>query len=254
MIWAVIAAAVLFVLVFPKYVLGPILVKRTNFQPANPRFEPIADDNLVRSVPSSFLQRAIELQSLGFTLVDHYTMNRQLENQTLVFSLYVNRATNDAAGVIFSVVFTDSSPTFSADFLEFSTHFTDGFELDTNNISTPRIFYDSPTTRVYKIPHIRDSESLYRVHGYLVSREKRRKAPLPPGGTEIDAVRESSKASLQHQVVAGTFYLDPVRDRYCYTWKGAILTTWRLIWPFSAIIQRTERRNGYRLARSAGLK
>jgi hypothetical protein len=252
MLWVTIAVVVLLAVGW-KYVVGPIVIHATSFQSATPRLLPVSPEQFLANVPPEFMQAIFDLQQLGFELVDHVSAPAQTNNTSVIMSLYVNRDRREIATVAHIMGFADPAPTLTLDYVEFSTLFDDGFVLDTNNSTTPSVFARIPELAVHRIPHVRDAQSLLRIHRHLASREAHRRAVLPPQGREVDAACEHIAAVLARQAALGYFYLDAASDRYRPTWKGACLMTWRLLWPVSAIVEQRQRAEGHRLARSAGV-
>src|SRR5207247_7841306 len=131
-----------------------------------------------------------------------------------------------------------------------NTEFADGHEIDTSNSSTVNVFYKLPQRTATRIPHLKDLDKLCYVHSYLV-RQRDGKAILPEPGKEVEHLDESVNKSLRQQAELGLLFLDEKTQRYRHTWKGAIRSTWRLLWPAKPIIKRSQEREVRRMAAEA---
>jgi hypothetical protein len=76
--------------------------------------------------------------------------------------------------------------------------------------------------------------------------------PAPKANGLEEAMVESMLKEFETQVATGYLFPDP--DGACYrpTWKGAVLMTWRLCWPVSAIVRSARKRATASLLKTLG--
>ena len=79
-------------------------------------------------------------------------------------------------------------------------------------------------------------------------------ATLQDTSNPVEFLRESVRREHAHFVEVGYVYLDEDRGVYRYTWKGATLGAWKLIWPIKPIRQWLRRRKAIRTLRELGLE
>ena len=215
------------------------------------RLDEIPDEHARALFPANFFSTIHELETLGFSLIGHLSSSNT-ERTHAVLTLLVNRASQTTALVTSVASLTPGTTRPSVNYVEFSTDFDDGSQIDTANSSSVKVFYEVPERLALKVPHLKDVGRLYRVHSYLVGQRGGRSVLAQPG-SEVEHLRASSRKSLARQAELGYYVLDEATQRYRHTWRGAIRSTWRLLWPAKPIIQRRQAREGRRIAAAAAL-
>jgi hypothetical protein len=76
---------------------------------------------------------------------------------------------------------------------------------------------------------------------------------LAVGADPVAYLIEGRERILAHHVATGYYYLDEARDIYRPTWKGAVLMTWRLLWPIRPLYRAWRRRPTHAFLRERGL-
>lgn len=188
-------------------------------------------EELPREVSASIQAQIPPMQSLGFELLGCYDCGVLASNTQRFIAHFCNRSTNDFANV--SVA---TSPQKTAGYFEFSTRFGNGLTLETNTNSDLPLTPDNPEVRVFRFPEIREPRELYLVHKRLIEKYADGTwAQGEPKGQEIQRlVRVMQNYGPRHAKL-GYMYLAPAGEAYFLTWKGAILMTWRGLWPTSLI-------------------
>ena len=234
------------------YLIGPILVRARAGTSAHHSFDAIPDEHARALFPASFFSTIYELEALGFSLIAHLSSASGARAHTIV-SLLTNPVSKTMASVASIVPLVPGAFPVVTTFVEFTTEFEDGSEINTLNNPTVRIFYDVPKKTIIKIPHLKDMYRLYQVHLYLIGQMKSR-AVLPDAGTEGAHFSASFEGSLAQQVELGFYSLDEAAERYRHTWRGAIRTAWRLLWPAKQILEYRQTRDGRSIAKAAGVR
>jgi hypothetical protein len=127
-------------------------------------------------------------------------------------------------------------------YLELFTRFAGGETIATNNSRQPRVWAPARGRRVEQFPGVREPALLYRIHQARLADAPAAPREDPFAGGDVAAVlRQGMLREITAQLEAGYVYVDP-RGAYRPTWKGAVLMTWRLLWPMKAIARARLRR------------
>ena len=209
-------------------------------------------EELSAEVVAYILPRIPQLQTLGFEFIGCYDCGVLASNTQSLSAYFCNRQTNDFANV--SVV---ASPQRTAGYFEFSTRFGNGLALETNTNSVLPLTPDNPEVRVFRFPEIKEPRALYQLHKSLIEKYANGQwAQGEPKGQEIQRlVRVLENYGPRHAKM-GYMYLAPGGESYFLTWKGAILMTWRGLWPTSLIrraIHKYEMRSELQSLRVRGV-
>src|SRR5262249_45021751 len=139
--------------------------------------------------------------------------------------------------------------------LVFTTEFADDTRLLTSNNQTL-----SPLPRIriregsMSFPDIDDPSRLYAIHQATLALFARDAARLD---NVIDDPAEFLRSAHQKDVTrfaeCGYYYLDRERIVYRLTWRGAILMTWKALWPFKRIRELLRRARAARLLQDLDL-
>jgi hypothetical protein len=191
---------------------------------------------------SAYIQPRIpQLQSLGFEFLGCYDCNVLATGTRNLIAYFCNRTTNDFANV--SVV---TSAHKTAGYFEFSTRFGNGLTLETNTNRVLPLTPENPEVRVFRFPAIKEPCELYVVHKRLIAKYANGLwAQGEPKGHEIQRLVRVLENYGPRHVKIGYMYLAPDAETYRLTWKGAILITWRGLWP-AALVRRAIHRYAMR--------
>jgi hypothetical protein len=238
---------------FP-YVAGPILIKFTQRMRAYPNLQPFDPDQEPPpgQVATYFAERVAELESVGFRVVNYVLLPDQIPNVTALFVLVENRESSDL-GMAALMYGMQEGPGGKAiqmqnQHVEFSTEMIDGTEIDTNNSRIESGFSRVTHKRVFQFDPTLDAARLFYYHQRVVDEfGTAGKRPLPPTEELLNVVGQSMHKEMADQVPLGMLYLDGAREYFRMTWKGAILMTWKNLWPVTAL------RRAARARRARGL-
>jgi hypothetical protein len=267
-----IGALVVVILLVVPYVVGPIMVKFTMNQRANPdlrpfdlavpRLEPEArvatapgvkpvgraprpplpvPSWMPRPVAAYFHKVRAALEPLGFEVVRGLVLPNQVPRVRAIVLLLANRPARDCAMATAmyaeDVTGTDELKT---TYVEFSCRFDDGSIVMTQNSPTLGAFAPRPKTVVGRLPMVQDPARLYRLHAALAAREGRGKTKgfrldEEFGGDAAAFLSRSMYEELEAQVHTGYYSYSWEDETFRPTWKGAVLMTYGLLPPFKAV-------------------
>jgi len=240
------------ILLGSMHLIAPMVVRSGFRIAAHCKPVQVPAEELPHQVSAYVLPRIPQMQSLGFEFLGCYDCGILASNTRSFIAYFCNRTTNDFANV--SVA---TSPQRTAGYFEFSTRFGNGMALETNTNSVLPMTPDSPDVHLFRFPEIKEPRELYQVHKSLIEKyAKGQWAQGEPKGQEIQRfVRVMENYGPRHAKL-GYMYLAPDGETYLLKWKGAILVTWRGLWPTALIrkaIHRDEMRSELHSLRIRGV-
>jgi hypothetical protein len=223
---------------------SPIRTRLKNWLSADSGFEPCEGNHLGPDVARIIAA----LRELGFVLCGHWHHSGH-SHATGQITLMEHPQTLDVAKVMVVVTATHRDVT-----LVFETRFEDGTKVGTANNQITAGLPSLPETTSLWLPEVRDARQLYRVHDQVRDRVGLGKKRLSIGPDPAAFLTAGRDHMLARFVETGYYYLDEPRGVYRPTWKGAVLMTWRLLWPIRPLYRAWRRRPTRRLLREEGLE
>jgi hypothetical protein len=104
------------------------------------------------------------------------------------------------------------------------------------------------------LPEIRDAEELCEVHERLRDALAQGQPRVGVGGDAAKFLRDGSLRIHANWLATGYYRLDKDCGVYRPTWKGAVLVTWRLLWPIKPLFRAWRRRHTSRLLHRLGIE
>jgi hypothetical protein len=174
--------------------------------------------------------RIRQLKSLGFELQGCYDCGELSSGTKNFVAYFVNHRNHDVANI--SVVL---SPFSGIQYMEFSTRLASGRSIDTNTNSVLPLSPQNPDIRTFRFPELNDPAALYEVHRLLVEKYS--------DGLPVETEGEDQAIKRMVRVVenygarhARLGYMYFGKDgQYRLTWKGAVLMSWRALWPLGLV-------------------
>jgi hypothetical protein len=241
----------LFALVFP-FICAPILVRRHPGISAEPCLNQIPDDHARQLFPPRFFWLISELEALGFSFVTHLASGDEVTKVNALISLLVDPKTKTTASIA-RVSASNAIASVAAELVSFTTEFEDGSRIETSNSPTINVFRELPHRLRLNIPQIKDAYRLFHIHLNYVQNRTDCQRVLPEPGKELEYFIACYKKELAEQAELGFLYLDERTQRYCHSWRSAILSTWKLLWPVKPIVLLRKARRGRLIARASGI-
>jgi len=218
------------------HLAAPIALRNSFRFSANSTPRLVTEDRLSPEAARCILAMKPQIQSLGFELLGCYEFAELNAHTSRTVAYFCNRTQNDFAHLVIS-----SATNHADSYLEFSTSFSNGFTLETNNNSVPPLTPDNPQTRLFRFSEIRDPRELYSIHLELIDKYAHGIcSEAEPKGQELKRmVRVLENYGPRHEQMG---YMRLASDgAYRLTWKGAALMAWRGLWPTSLIRQISYR-------------
>jgi hypothetical protein len=234
-------AGLLTVLILP-FVLAPVRMRSRSSQLACPVYTP-------EETPLSpaVTKIAAAVRELGFKELGTWRQTVSSLGTGWV-TLLEHPRTLDAAKVVRVVVLGRTAIT-----LAFQSRFDDGSELITANNRVPTGYPRPPGLTAAWLPDLLDSKELYAVHNQLRDAVGGVRQRIGIGPDVTGYLRSSAERIHANWVATGYYTLDNSPGMIRPTWKGAILLTWRLVWPLKHLFRARRRGATRRLLAEHGV-
>jgi hypothetical protein len=142
--WYVWLAGIAALVTLP-YWFGPLLIKFTFVQSAEPEFEPLSlkSRSVPRAVVEHFHEVTAELEPEGFEVVEALNMPYQVPNVKAMLLLFSHRKNKDASLATAIYAQAPGGTTLKTIYVEFVSRFRDGSLIQTNNSDQLRGYPES---------------------------------------------------------------------------------------------------------------
>jgi hypothetical protein len=236
-------------------IIFPAVIKATHRHTATPEFMTFDPNNedTPAEVANYIFDVEEQLAPHGFKSVAYLYCDNHVPRVGAFLGMFYQEAERVGAGAMVFYA-TGIQSKLAAKFVGISSKFTDDSIIATQNDSTVRIFAAVPARQIFKFPSVEDAGRLYQIHLGLL----RMFNPGLPLKNLLDdhpaaVMRRAILRELNEQVGTGYYYPDEADDSYRLTWKGAFLITWKMLWPFSALLRSRDRRYAKILLRELSL-
>lgn len=250
--------------VFALYLLGPPAViyflQRFTANPSFIRFD-LDQQPPPGNAGRYFLELDQQFTELGFDRRDCFTLPDAVPNVKALLVIYANPRSKDMAlaAIMYGINPADQSVTMKSSYVELLAGFKDGDlrVLQTNNTQMLGTFPASAGSRTYRFPHIEDLPRLFELHQKLLERDRPvgQKYIRPDDEFEGDFAAYMLaifRETYDRQIGTGYLSYQPDQQIYRPTIKGALLMTWRELWPIKQILWQGVQTQAKRLERDLG--
>lgn len=215
-------------------IIGPILIYFTLKQSAEPNIESHKPDTFPQDVQDYFLQNIPALEKQEFKVICSWISE---QDTPMMLHCCMLKHTNMQDMAMIVVGQNDIR------YIEFGSEFN-GLDISTNNnLQHPLVFPERQDTKKYSFPNISDPGELYAIHQLLLRRDAKDAAPKTVAdGMELDGVKKGIIREMERNVADGYYRFDAAAEGYRPTVKGAVLMTWKMIWPLKNIVRARHTR------------
>ncbi len=246
------------VLVFVAFVLGffwlvmPLVIRSRMPMSLHPGPVAIGTDELAADEADYIFGQAADLEGVGFRKHGLLRIRDMIPGSDMVGLLLHNPAERTAA-LVTCIRQSPVSPR-AFHYVEFSTDFVDGRQLDTNN--APELNAGTlPTVECFRFEEVSDPRQLFALHQ---ARLRRSYGGLPRRALRADldaadAMRAQMADEMQQKVRLGR--MRPVAGvaRYGFSLTSAYRMTWGELWPVKPIRVYLDRRRAAAVRAEEGL-
>ena len=215
----------------------PIRVHKKLVVPAEPVIEVAEESEVPDELRELYRRLATDLAEAGFEEIG-WLRSDGLTPDTVSFMGLVRHDDERVIGLAGGVVReTEAGAVLDDSYLELSTELTDGRELMTNNSDAMGTFHPRPERLIASFIEIDDPLELYRLHLKGLSELGTvARSPLPAPGDLTARLERDAVELFEGQVEEGYFYRDAESRTFRVTWKGAMIMSWKHVWPLSLVL------------------
>ncbi|HEV3302480.1 MAG TPA: hypothetical protein VG055_22685 [Planctomycetaceae bacterium] len=230
------------------YLGGPLLTYVNLRQSADPnvvRLEATQQALLPAGIRNYLERVENELRVCGFERVDDVALPNQVRNVAANLRLFLHRENQDFASCTAAYSKIGNTWGERLKYVAFTTYFRNGTTFGTSNLSIPGCFPPRPNYRSTKFRTVQSAGELYELHRAVISDEARtgtKELPLLDrfGGDAAAYIRWTMLAEMQDATNSGCLYLNEKEGKYVPTVIGAIVMTWKQLWPWKLFLVRAN--------------
>lgn len=221
-------------LVLAPYVLGPIMVYLTQRLPARYRFTKLDEGGFLAERSATFCELHEKLIGEGFHYLGSSTMD--MSKVTMYFSLYLDGEHD----ILCTLSIADSALGASTQ-MEFTRMFTDGSLINVNNNALFGAYPRNPSKEEFRFPDINDFDVLLEAAKRLFAARRHARTPrqvaVEDGWSTVEDVLNAEQEALCRKgwIAEST----DGRERRL-TAKGALLMTWKHVWPIKQLLNARD--------------
>jgi hypothetical protein len=212
------------------YLLSPPVVRSTFRFFSRCQFHSLCLERLPEKVSAEFRRRISEFDELGFALLGCFDCGA-LANDTHSYIAYCcNHATHEFATV--SALIT---PLGAASYFEFSSRFSNGCSIATNDNGILPLLPANPEIRVFRFAFVQEPRALLQIHRQITAKYAPGRCALGEPRDEIQRYVRMLESVGPRLAQGGYMKLREAGDCFGLTWKGAIRMTWLGLWPVTLV-------------------
>lgn len=215
--------------------LVPMRVHKTLSIPIHSSVERPSEGTVPADLRAQFEHLLEAVAGEGFESVGWFRLEGLTSDTMSLMAVARHDGEQVFGSVLGSVRKSDEGLLVEGRFVEFSTD-VEGREIATNNSSIPPTFHPHPDRQIVNFPEIDDPLELYRHHLDRLRRVDTARDLLPASEDLIAYLQSDIRDEYESQVEVGYLTLDAESHVYRPTWKGAMLMSWKHIWPLSRIL------------------
>jgi hypothetical protein len=213
---------------FAKWILAPIIIHRRQTMAMRPEPRFAGPDVLTPEIAELTAELVGQFEAEGFQFAANVYHANAVPGVRAVQVILVNRAANDIAVVIGTAGAKTRSLVFAV-----RSEFADGMSVATGSNLGIGIFPRNPAIDAVNFSWVTDAHTLCEAHRRRLHRlgkaDVSRVAPAP--GEELNYMDREWQRETRRFVEIGYYYFDPPAGILRFTWKGAILSSYKLKRP-----------------------
>jgi len=217
-----------------QYLFGPIVVWWIQRLPDKYRFELIDSKKFLSERIPTFIALHEEIQDGEFEYIGASELT--MGNTSMHFSIY-----NNFDKKIVCTLVTACSIPVNTTHIEFTQIYENGSVLNVSNSSIINVFPRSDMRLSFRFPQISHFDQLLTYAEKLIDSNKQNEHRITfLKGKEFEAVESYLNRELNELIERGWVQSKVVAGNRRLTIKGALLMTWKLVWPIKQISNRSD--------------
>ena len=222
------------VLLVLPYVLGPIIIYLTVSMPSMYDFKEIPWDKFISERSRIFLDLHDQLLDLGFEPVG--ASNLASSHAKTHFSLYRHPQHTATA----SLLSAEAANVPESIVIDFTQRYADDLCITVNNMKDATVFPDHKRKKKYRFPGEADPANLFVKFKTIILGVARSDAVELPPGREFEYISNFVEDEMKELVSGGMARQSASDGKIRFTFIGACLGTWKMLWPWKGILKRQD--------------
>ena len=216
------------------YVLGPLLLYFSWSMNRNFIMQEIdpTDLELPEEVREYFGQVFSELVPVGFRHRSVYLIPDLIDNTIAVFALYDN-VKESCFAISVNMYASTGGSAIQDQHVQISGRDKQDVTYTVNNTNQPNAFAPVPNRNIYNFQNVIRADELFQLYRGVLQFEKVSLRPLPNTSEYEKLIRQNLESELLEQLGTGYLKLDQNESHFQMTIKGAILMTYKNLFPFT---------------------
>ncbi len=225
---------VLLIILSIQYVIGPILVWRSQKFPSKYIFNLLDNESFLSERSPTFMQLHNQIISEGFEYIGSSELIQV--NSSMYFSIYNNNELKLAC-----TLSSAHSSAINTTQIEFTQMYCNGSVLNVNNAPLFNIYPRTDKKLCFRFPEINEFSQLLKIASKLIKSKKLDEERTTfERGEEFATIENHLNDEVKYLVKKG-WVSDQVNNKQRkLTIIGAILMTWKLCWPIKQILSRLD--------------
>ncbi|MCD4774593.1 MAG: hypothetical protein K8S15_00915 [Candidatus Aegiribacteria sp.] len=217
-----------------QYLIGPIIVWCTQKLPEKYVFRLVDSKKFLSERTPTFIALHEEIQDKEFEYIDSSELN--MSNTSVCFSIY-----NHFDKKIVCTLVTARSDSINTTYIEFTQLYKNGSVLNVSNSSIINIYPTSEMRLSFRFPQVNDFDKLLTYAEKLINSNKQNEQRITfEKGKEFETVESYLNIELNELIERGWVQSKVVTGNRRLTIKGALLMTWKSVWPVKQILNRSD--------------
>jgi hypothetical protein len=221
-------------------ILGPLMVWRLQRLPESYSFRLLDSDTFLVERSAAYRSLHAEIQHKSFEYIGSSEL--LCGNASMFFGVYHHHGDNLVCSLV-----TVKSGLVHSTHIEFTKVYADGSVLDVSNAAILSVFPGSAMKLAFRFPWINDFDRLLETSRLLIDRYQNSatEASLAQGD-EFAEIEGFMNRELAELIERG--WVSPLvhSGEHRLTFKGAVLMTWKLIFPIKQILDFSEQQTSLR--------
>ncbi len=225
------------------YIGAPVLLYVSLKIPARPALKPAVLSDLPPELIHYFIENTQRLQADGYKSFEEYTLEGDDADSKTTLALFYQAETGDLAVITALLIRFEDEWRPLMQHVEITAHFEDGSRLVSTNRLEPDWFPAAPQKRVFRMTFAQDPRELHQQHRRAVALNmpETPQTVYPPDENFAALLTRDFREDCEAQRRAKILFLDSGQSAYHPTLRGAFRLTWRLLFPFRAILLLQDR-------------
>lgn len=229
--WIIIGMAIFFGI---QYLFAPIIVFWSQKLPENYSFNLLESEKFLSERTPVFIELHKEIQDSGFEYIGSSELI--MSNASMYFSIYNNFSKKIACTLV-----TAQSVPVKSTYIEFTQMYKNGSVLNVSNAPIINVYPKSEYRLSFRFPMVNDFGQLLELAEKLINSNKQSEEKITfIRGDEFKTVESYLNRELSELIERDWVQSIITAGHRRLTVKGALLMTWKMLWPIKQILNKID--------------